>query len=72
MIQFHKLTMEDAVIKTLTDDRSAAGQILNAKPGDKIRCRITYEYTVPANFAKAVLADYVKKQQEGRALPEMP
>ena len=64
MIQFHKLTMEDAILKTLKDDRRAAGVILDARNGDTITCSITYRYEVPANFAKAVLADHVRAQEQ--------
>lgn len=57
MLQFHKHTHEEALLQTLRTDPSAAGRILNAADGDTIRCVISFEYTVPAKLAKAVLAD---------------
>lgn len=57
MLAFAKYTHEEALRKTLCDDPGAAGRILAAAPGDTITCRITFEYNVPAAYAKAVLAD---------------
>ena len=59
MLAFAKYTREEALRKTLCEDPGAARRILAAAPGDTITCRIIYEYTVPAAFAKAVLADVV-------------
>lgn len=59
MLQFHKLTHEEAIRKTLMDDPSTAGTILTAETGSTLLCKIIFEYEIPANFAKAVLADVV-------------
>ena len=62
MIQFHKHTHEEAIIQSIKQDQNAAGAILSAKDTDRITCRIYFDYEVPANYAKLVLADYIKEQ----------
>lgn len=57
MIAFVKYTHEEALRQTLCDDPGAAGRILAAELGDTITCHITFEYKVPAAYAKAILAD---------------
>lgn len=57
MLAFAKYTHEEAIRQTLRDDPGAAGRIIAAARGDTITCRITFEYNVPAAYAKAVLAD---------------
>lgn len=61
MLAFHRHTHEEAIRQSLRDDPGAAGRILAALPGDTIKCRITFEYAVPAAFAKAILADVAKE-----------
>lgn len=62
MIEFYKHTHEAAILQTIKQDKNAAGVILSAKGTDRIKCRIYFEYEVPASYAKLVLADYIKEQ----------
>lgn len=62
MIEFYKHTYEEAILQTIKQDPNAAGAILSAKGTGRITCRICFEYEVPANYAKVVLADYIKEQ----------
>lgn len=66
MLEFYKHTHEDAVRQSLRDDPGAAGRILCAGPDDTVHCVISFQYTVPAKFAKAVLED-VAKEDAARA-----
>ena len=62
MLAFYKHTHEEAILQTIKQDQNTAGVILSAKDTDRITCRISFEYGVPANYAKLVLADYIKEQ----------
>lgn len=62
MIEFYKHTYEEAIRQTIRQDQNAAGAILSTKGTDRITCRIYFDYEVPANYAKLVLADYIKEQ----------
>ena len=57
MLAFHKHAHEEAIRQSLRDDPSAAGRILAATRDDTVTCRVTFEYKVPAAYAKAILAD---------------
>lgn len=65
MLAFRKHTHEEAIRQSLRDDPGAAGRILAAAPSDTITCRITFEYKVPAAYAKAVLADVSAEAVKG-------
>ena len=62
MVELYKHTHEEAILQTIKQDQNTAGVILSAKGTDRITCRIYFEYEVPANYAKLVLADYIKEQ----------
>lgn len=61
MREFIKLTTEEAIHQTLKSDPRAAGTIIQASDGQTVRLHLTQVYDVPAKYAKAVLADYVKE-----------
>ena len=65
MIEFYNHTYEEAILQTIKQDQNTAGVILSAKGTDRITCRIYFEYEVPANYAKLVLADYINKHRQG-------
>ena len=61
MIEFYKHTYEEAIRQSIKQDRNAAGAFLSAKGTDRITCRISFDYEVPANYAKLVLSDYINE-----------
>ena len=62
MIEFYKHTHEEAIRQSIKDSPSAAGLILAADDSERLKFRISFDYEVPAKYAKAILADYVKEQ----------
>lgn len=62
MISFVKLTVEEALEKTLRDDPFAASKIMNCLPGDTLTLEHRQSYTVPVAYAKQLLKDYVARQ----------
>lgn len=64
MIEFYKHTHEEAIRQSIKDSPRTAGLILAADDGERIKVRISFDYEVPAKYAKAVLADYVREQTE--------
>jgi hypothetical protein len=60
---FRRLTLEEAIRQSLTDDTRCAGAILAADFGATVRTQITFSYEAPANYAKTVLADFIKEKQ---------
>ena len=65
MLAFRKHTHEEAIRQSLRDDPTAASRILAATRDDTITCRITFEYKVPAAYAKAILADVSAEAVKG-------
>lgn len=61
MREFVKLTTEEAIRETLRQDPTLAGTILKAADNDTVHLHLTQKYEVPAKYARAVLADYVKE-----------
>lgn len=62
MIEFYKHTHEEAIRQSIKDSLSTAGHIIAADNSERITFTISFDYEVPAKYAKAVLSDYVKEQ----------
>ena len=63
MLEIERITHEEAVRRSLRSSTRTAGLILGAHHGQILNIEVTFTISVPANFAKAVLADYIKEQE---------
>lgn len=67
MIQYERMTTEEALRRAFKDDSRAIGIVIDAKHSDTVRVSLPLSFEVPAKFAKAILADYLNETlKEGR------
>ena len=62
MIEFIKYTAEEVFYKSIKDDPNAVAKVLSASNGSSIALTITFNYSLPAKYAKYLLKEYINNE----------
>lgn len=61
MIAFQKYTVEDILRKGFANGSTSIETVMKADPSSTLNLSITYNYTVPARYAKEILKEYINE-----------